>query len=305
MGVVLIAIMTLWLLTYPFDFKDRTITPLLGEWGIANIHKINLASNLVLFAPLGCACVWRRKLARGGAGFGAAIAAAIACGTVSLIGEALQTRLPGRTSSAIDLVANILGGGGGAVVGVISGDVFSRRWRAAAQWLHPRAAARRCLIVLAILLAVRTAPFDVSLETYYLRLKWDQETKLSVLPFAATRQWIADGRNQGATAAQIRLRALNELGSAASTVVLFFTLAWCVGRAGRDIGMAGCAWSAMSLGVCLAMVLATEIGQFFVRSRLMDSTDLFVGGVSVLAAAVLESATRRRGLPMPGKGREA
>ena len=293
-GVVLVALMTLWLLTYPFQFQDRAVTPFLGEWGLANIHKINLASNLVLFAPLGCAWVWWRRLARGGAGVGAVVAAALVCGVLSLIGEALQTRLPGRTSSAIDLVANILGGGGGAIVGYLSADLFSRRWRAAAAWLAPRAATQRGLVALTILLAVRTAPFDVSLETYYLRQKWEQETKLSVPPFAATRQWIADDKSQGATAAQTRQRALYELGGAAGAAVLFFALAWCAGRAGGDIGKAGCAYSVMTLGVCMAILLATEVAQFFVRSRLMDCTDLFAGGASVLAAVALESVTRRR-----------
>ncbi len=295
LGVLLIAILTLWLLTYPFNFHARTITSWLGEWGVANIHKINLASNLVLFMPLGCVWVWRRSLVRGGVDAGTLIAAALVCGIMSVIGETLQTRLPGRTSSAIDLLANIVGGGAGAAVGGFSAGAFGRAWTAAARWLGPRPGMQRCLIALALMLAVRTAPFDVSLETYYLRVKWEQETKLSVLPFPATRQWLGGTEASGGVGVdQRRVLALNELVSAGSAALLFLALAWCAGRAGGDLGATGCSWSAMALMVCLALVLATEAAQFFVRSRLMDATDISVASAAVVAGLLAELVTRPR-----------
>ena len=290
-----IAALTLWLLTYPFNFQERAKTAWLGEWGFEHIHKINLASNLIIFMPLGCAWMWRRRLA-GGGGAGGLVTATLLCAAVSLLGETLQTRLPERTSSAIDLLANVFGGACGALIGGLSAGVFLPAWRAAARWLGPRPRMQRTLIALTVLLAARAAPFDVSLETYYLRVKWEQETKLSVLPFAATRNWLsASSGASPALQSEKRSAALNELGSAATCALLFIGLAGSLNRARLDAaGPFGCAWGLGTIAACLTLVFATEVMQFFVRSRLMDSTDPVAGAAGIVVGMLLESVTRPR-----------
>ena len=284
-----VAVMTLWLLLYPFDFQARRISSFLTERRFEQIHRINLVLNLVLFVPLGIITGWIWKLLLPRRSLLLVILVAADGAVLSAAGEYLQMWLPERTSSLIDLIANIAGSLAGGIIGVWSANRLTAAWCALARWLtaHPRG--RRAFVVLVVVLLARAAPFDASLETYYLRTKFMYETRPAGLPFSATKQWLLPAGSSRANAMKDRDLAMKELTRTGLNFALFLLLAFTMARAMQEHralgGLRGS--TAEALALCLLIVVATEALQLPVRSRLMDATDPVAGAVGVLFGLVL------------------
>ena len=286
--VLFIAGLTMCLLLSPFDFQAKKVTSFLEENSFSQIHKINLALNLILFLPLGVVSAWAWKVLLPKRSAMIVLLVAFDAAVLSLIGEYLQMWLPERTSSLLDLAANIFGSGVGGIIGLAVFDHFTQRWHALAQWLSTHQRGRRAFIVCVVVLLARTAPFDASLETYYLRTKYLYETKPAGPPFSATKRWLLGDISAGRAATIRRDDALKELTRAGINLALFTVLAFAVTRALHEHRAKGGRHASAILAIvfCLLLGAATEALQLPIRSRLMDMTDPVAGGVGVLLGAL-------------------
>lgn len=277
--VVILAMIPLWAMVYPLNLQSSAS----GVWlGGGYESRIDLVSNLLLFAPLGLVAAIAARH-RGRSAIRTVIVIALAVGVLSLACETAQLWLPKRDSSRLDLLTNT----GGAVLGALAGCVIARRavvtWSALGAWLAPRAWWRRALIVLMLIFAVKTAPFDVSLDRQYL-ISRDRRVDLSA-PMPDARRWLVHGGDARA--------ATLELLRAASNVAMFAILsaalvvATCQSSAvmNRRASMAGAMAIALLLGGLL--VVALELSQWPVRSRWVDLTDPATAAVGMLLGAVL------------------
>ncbi|WP_084544779.1 VanZ family protein [Derxia gummosa] len=96
------------------------------------ITSLDIASNVAGYLPLGALLAWSLHPRLRGAT--AVIVAALLCALLSGAMEALQTWLPNRVSSNLDLAANAAGGLAGALLGAASGPALLdrsrlRQWR--------------------------------------------------------------------------------------------------------------------------------------------------------------------------------
>jgi VanZ family protein len=256
--------LSLWLLTYPFDFAGEVITPWLGDpW----IGKLNTLSNVVMFLPFGIAGGWALSARGRGA---AVIAVALAALLISLVGETAQVWLPDRHSSAVDLLANTLGAAMGALFGWVWSAPVTARLRACAAWLEPRPRWRIALRAIGITMLTRLAPFMFNVETYYLRTDLDRSIQ-------ASRQLPT---------------SIAALSNVVLSFVLLFVTTLCVGRAMRESferqgDRSSPAVLMLIVGVALAVV--TEVLQWPIRGRVMDVPDLVAATAGVCVAAAVDA----------------
>lgn len=130
------ALLTLYACLHPFaGWTDSGVSPwefLTAPWPKYN-QPSDIFLNVVGFLPLGfffaAALHDRRRAGR------VVLAALLLSGLLSFSVEFLQNYLPTRVASNLDLAANILGGGFGALLGLRWGGVFDeggrvQRWRA-------------------------------------------------------------------------------------------------------------------------------------------------------------------------------
>jgi len=105
---------------YPFgDWRDQGIAP--WSFLFAPLPRywtgFDVAANVLGYAPLGFLLALSALRSGAPARHGQAIMlATLACATLSLLMEALQSYLPVRVPSNVDLVLNTLGGWGGAII---------------------------------------------------------------------------------------------------------------------------------------------------------------------------------------------
>jgi glycopeptide antibiotics resistance protein len=312
--------MILWLLLYPFDFQPRPFSSFLAERKVSEIHKINLVLNVLLFMPLGLFAGWAWKVMFPRRWALLVLLVASDAAVLSLIGEYLQMWLPersgalfestaaaspmlGRTSSLIDLIANITGGTIAGFLGIAFTAQLTGLWHRLGDWLAQHPCGRRAFAVLVIVLLARAAPFDASLETYYLRTKFNYETVPAGGPFSKTRQWLTgDGPRQAPASA--REAAFIELRRAAINLALFLALAIALTQAMREkrtMDHRTGTGAGMALALTLLLVLATEALQLPIRSRMMDATDPVAGAIGGAAGVIIglmmgpvATAARRR-----------
>jgi VanZ family protein len=257
--------LSLWLLTYPFNFAGEVITPWLGDpW----IGKLNTVSNLAMFLPFGIAGGWASSTRGRGA---AVIAVAIAALAISLVGETAQVWLPDRHSSAVDLLANTLGAAMGALIGWVWSAWITSRCQAATTWLQPRPRWRVALKMTGVMLLARLAPFMFNVETYYLRTDLEQSIEASRhLP-----------------------TSLVALGNVTLSFVLLLITSLCVGRAMREsFERQGDRSSPAVLMLIVGVVLAvgTEALQWPIHGRIMDAPDLVAATAGVCVAVMVDAA---------------
>src|SRR5262245_51711389 len=113
---------------YPFSgWRDQGLSPL--EFLTAPLPRFitgfDLAANVVAYFPLGLVAVL--ALAPRVRGAAAVICAVALAGVLSLVLEALQSYLPDRIPSNLDIVTHVLGGFLGAVTGTVAwGGVIAR-----------------------------------------------------------------------------------------------------------------------------------------------------------------------------------
>ncbi len=297
--ILLAATLTLWELLFPFNF---TTTPQSAWLGETDIHKINLAGNLLLFAPLGLLLGWwfqRRSTNR----HWAIILVALVGGLLSLSGETLQVFLPERQSSIVDLLANTLGITLAGIVGYARGHRLDHWLSRLARRLPTGRPARRLgWVILAIFIA-RTAPFDLTPETRELRLAL-QQTYESGLPFSAVTQWLHHP-NQS----ELWNLALWQLTAATLNATLFFMLALTLARALRwryyrhQPRRSPWLETAFLSG---GFLIFTELLQWPIRSRVMDATDVVTGLVGIAVAILWDRMVPQYlapgGSELPGAG---
>lgn len=273
-----VAGMTAWMLLFPFDFVATKQTAWLSE---RQIHKLNTLSNVILFMPMGMLSAWLLKLWWPRLGLIIVLMVAADAALFSLLGETVQMWLPKRQSSLVDLIANATGGGIGAILGLSLASGLTYRWCKAAYWLANHSAARRALGVLLILLVVRTAPFDASPETFYLKESLTYQTKQAGGPFSKT----IDGlKRDGVAGVTGNAEAMAEVRRAGLNFAVFLIAAFALLRAvWQDRVIRGVRGSGLMFAGAIAMglVIATEIMQWPIRSRLMDATDPVAGAAGV------------------------
>ena len=136
---------------YPFaDWRDQGVqawafllAPLPKYW-----TGFDVVSNLLGYAPLGFLLVLGAL--RSGRGHHALLMATLACATLSLLMEGLQSYLPVRVASNVDLALNILGGwlGGASALLLEKWGALDRWSRFRARWFVSEA--RGALVLLAL-----------------------------------------------------------------------------------------------------------------------------------------------------------
>jgi hypothetical protein len=185
----------------------------------------------------------------------------------------------------VDIGANALGGLIGAMAGWHWAGELTARWRAVADWLAKRPMARRAVLVVVCVIVARTAPFDISPETRYLRLSL-YETRAAGGPMSAVMAW-----NRDTTGDPVRWAvAQGEIARVVVNLVLFGAMVIAVGLGVQEsaarFGDRSYPFVSIVLGGIL-LVLVTEFLQWPIRSRLMDASDAAAGVVGVCGGAVV------------------
>lgn len=133
----------------------------LTHWPSASL-PFDVGSNVVAYMPLGALLVWALWPALRGAG---AVLVATVVGTLlSLLLESLQTYLPSRASSLIDLAANGAGSLLGAIVAALLAVPLLERGhlgQAGAAWFESGHSAARALILTALWLSALLFPESI------------------------------------------------------------------------------------------------------------------------------------------------
>lgn len=134
------------------------------------IIRSDIIANILIYLPMGllAARALRYRLRPGTA----AVAATALCLLLSLVMESLQTLLPGRVSSLLDLLLNGLGGLGGALLaGLTVNPPGPLRSLAALrrEWFLPGRAMDLGLVALSLWALAQLTPLLLSLDTDHLR----------------------------------------------------------------------------------------------------------------------------------------
>src|SRR5690606_30700506 len=106
---------------FPFRFEvpvDFSAWDLFVDWRVQS-RRGDVLANLLLYAPLGF--FWPRALGLRG-GVWPIASAALAGAALSTSVEIVQLFIPGRTTSAVDVVCNTAGAAFGAFASVLAGD---------------------------------------------------------------------------------------------------------------------------------------------------------------------------------------
>ena len=282
--VFLFAVLTLWALLYPFGPGER---PEAGASSAAADDWTDILSNLVLFVPLGVAAGWLARTLR--FGVAASVAMAVAGGVLlSSTGEWLQSFLPERSPSWIDIVSNGLGVAAGAWAGWRTALRLAAVRRRIIRLAHRTAGGWYVLAGLLAYVVLRTCPFDLSLQKYYMRVGW-QNTIEAGWPLSACWHAYTSGESWPDAAREELWRGGGGFAMALIATHLLLSVASAMSdRASRLRGRA--------MAACCLLVLGTELLQWPVRSRLMDLTDVACGLAAVATALAVEASwlTARR-----------
>ena len=180
----------------PFNFDPATLrAPIsLGSLraGLLATNLDDLFTNLVIYIPIGIACVLCGRPRR--ADRMARVPLAIVVGVaVSLVAETLQTSLAVRVASWTDVLLNGVGTATGAIACVVLFDVLALAFgRLRSRW-HDRPFATCTLFLTMGLIMFNLAPFDFvtssgDLQASFLHARWDLTTPRiaapGVLPYA-------------------------------------------------------------------------------------------------------------------------
>ena len=281
-AVLMVAGLTGWMLTYPFDFDNQIID---NPWLMNNrIGKLNTVANILLFMPYGVLATWlgatlapkRREFV--------IVAVVLGGALLSLTAETMQVWLPERASALVDVATNATGACIGGIVGWRWAARATKRWRRWARWLGQSRSTRFAVMAFVVVVIARTAPFDISPETFYLRFSL-QDTSRAGLPMSAMLAWY----QHPAPSRILSIAARNELLRVTMDFALFAGLVVAIGVA---IISTDERWrdrtfpieSVILFGV--GLVLATEFLQWPIRSRMMDASDALAGVLGVVLGSV-------------------
>jgi hypothetical protein len=277
-----------WRLIYPFDWIDEPAHAWLQS---PRVGKLNTFSNLVIFVPFAFTAAWWAR-SRGWGAIAAVTTVTAMVAVLALIGETVQLWQAERGSSLFDLITNTLGALAGAAVGFGWAGWLQRGWDRAAALLQVRPMGRRALMLIVLVLLVRTAPFDFTLETQRLRLG-AQATLRAGQPFAKT-QALRQAHNPSP---QVIAAARREQWRAAAAALLFGITAFGLSRAMREhFALAGDFRSpALSVLVSVSLLIVlTEGAQGFIESRVMDTTEPVAAAGGMLVGQLLDAFRGRR-----------
>ena len=281
-AVLMVAGVTCWMLTYPFDFNSQIID---NPWLMNNrIGKLNTVANILLFMPYGILGTWLGATLAPKRCVLVIVAVVLGGALLSLTAETMQVWLPDRASALVDVVTNTLGACIGAVVGWRWAARATKRWRRLGRWLGQSRSTRFAVMAFVVVLIARTAPFDISPETFYLRFSL-QDTSRAGLPMSAMLAWY----QHPASDRMLSIAARNELLRVTVDFALFAGLVVAVGIA---IITTDERWrdrtfpveSVILFGV--GLVLATEFLQWPIRSRMMDASDALAGVIGVILGSI-------------------
>jgi glycopeptide antibiotics resistance protein len=177
-----------------------------------------------------------------------------------------------RTPSWTDVAMQVLGSTAGLALHLLLGG-RARRWLAAFSAGLPVAdrLQRGLFAYLVLFLVWQLMPLDLSFSPVELYRKW-RDGRVLLLPFSSLPTGVFDAGWQ--------------IGADLLLWMPVGALGWLTFGRTRPTGLAVRA---------LALVLAVEVLQLFVLSRVSDVTDLFVGTAGVMAGAGLARALRRWG----------
>jgi len=303
LALLVVAALAMHQLLWPYNFE----TPQWDQWLVGAASRVNTVANVLLFIPIGLLSAWwsmRRRFARRGEpapGRAVLAAGAVAC-LLSLLGETLQTAMPTRDSSWLDLLANSTGGVIGALLAAVAQRRLESRRRALREALAIRPYARAAFVAALLLLAAKTAPFNLSGEAIILRGEWHDAARTANWPWQDVVRW-ARGNADAARGARA------EILRSATSLSLLAVFTWIVSRALRAdaqrMGDRSSPWIfALPLGLAAAFVL--ELLQWPVQSRVSDPTDLLAGWVGVALGALADAIAGPvpRATPRPPDGAE-
>ena len=158
---------------FPFNgwlTQETSVWKLLMERGIRNTSKADILTNLLVYMPLGLLLM--RSIKNRSNSFHGLILVTITSFLLSLALEYLQTRLPGRVPSILDLALNTLGGFSGALIALsLNPDtiVGSRLYRLRAAYIHPGPLANLGLLALTFWALSQLSPLVPSIDLGNLR----------------------------------------------------------------------------------------------------------------------------------------
>lgn len=177
---------------FPFNgwlTRETGVWDLLMQRGIRNTSRADILTNLLVYMPLGLLLM--HSLGNRGSSLRRLLLVTLAGFLLSLALEYLQTRLPGRVPSILDLVLNTLGSFSGALIALtLNPDTLAgnRLYRLRATYIHPGPLANLGLLALAFWVLSQLSPLVPSIDLGNLRngLKPLWYTLLS----PATLEWI-------------------------------------------------------------------------------------------------------------------
>jgi len=158
---------------FPFNgwlTRDTGVWELLMQRGIQKTSKADILTNLLVYMPFGLLLM--RSLKNRSSSLQGLVLVTVVSFLLSLALEYLQTRLPGRVPSILDLGLNTFGGFLGALIALsLSPDtmVGNRLYRLRANYIHPGASANLGLLALGFWVLSQLSPLVPSIDVGNLR----------------------------------------------------------------------------------------------------------------------------------------
>lgn len=276
----------------PFSFQLETARANAGlglgaiGWARSDLHDV--LTNIAVYVPVGLVLsLWLLRKLRG---VWAILLSTALGGTISLLAETLQTGIPLRTASWVDVFLNVEGtfcGALGAPLASAMGGFFAARLRT----VIARKPMSTMGAVLALgLFVLGLTPFDFVSSTEGLHRSLAASRWLPTL--------MGDGSAPGFGAERADLSAI---GVAAAFAALGFFLA--LGERERGQARRSCLDLALVHATIIACVI--EAMQFFVVSRSFDTVDVLFNAAGAalgayLAIYAVDAPSRSRWLGRPG-----
>jgi VanZ family protein len=250
--------LVIYLTTYPWNFDFDNLSPLLtARLAPGRASLVDIVLNGLLLFPLGflAPLAWRRS--------GMTWLVIPAAFLLSLSIELMQTAIPGRTSSAIDLTANTLGCAFGYLLSQLSLTLGGGALGQHFDMPHPeRRFDFRCLWLLVIWLVAYTFPFIPSYRSTHWRdawaALWNTPDPMTLLRGFITMMLVG---------ALLRLITRPFLPRAASLGVVLVLLASTFAFPGRTLSA--------------AFLAASVLGAFFAIWFLADRSPAWLAGIAL------------------------
>lgn len=253
---------------FSFDFAGARAAGSLGlagiGWPASGID--DLITNLVIYLPVGAICFawWRRRTGL----IGGLLLATAAGGALSLMAEGLQTAIPVRTASWIDVLVN----GAGSLLGAVLASWLSWTARGAVGRLRQSLAlnplATLAGLAMFVTLLAGLLPFDFVLQTDALHASLARSRWTLTPPEV-------NGANAGAVASTLALAGL--------FAGMGFLRGLALRQTGRD------RWSSFeaTLGQAALLAIVVETLQIFIGSRSFELLDAILNFAAASVGAYL------------------